>query len=328
VLAESSTLRALAAAVETVPARRVPQVVDLDCPLPKGVAVFSYIEDDGSWEETGLGVAECLVMLASIDARHLAHLRTEQESRGRELAEADGLGDPDLTFPGLLAAQLFRVVRAAERRFGDALAWFRLPAEAELRERLDAHLPVRNPGRDDVLLHGDLHPGNLVPISGKATAMLDWELAAVGDPLYDVAVFMERSRLNPHERCEFRETWAKKMSGLLGAWSPRELRQYVAAERIRSAYTDLLRTVAGGVNGARQPRVRAYPALERGLTALAALDPTAHVRAPSEADFESAMARFGATSRGSGLRQPGVGAIEEGDELAEIVDLVYSAGPA
>jgi aminoglycoside phosphotransferase (APT) family kinase protein len=38
-----------------------------------------------------------------------------------------------------------------------------------------------------VLLHGDFWPGNVLWEDGRLVAVLDWEDAAIGDPLADVA---------------------------------------------------------------------------------------------------------------------------------------------
>lgn len=58
-------------------------------------------------------------------------------------------------------------------------------AEREIRDRLEARwpLPQSNP---TVLLHGDFWPGNLLWREGQLVAVIDWEDAAVGDPLVDV----------------------------------------------------------------------------------------------------------------------------------------------
>lgn len=48
------------------------------------------------------------------------------------------------------------------------------------------HLPAPPPPRPSVL-HGDVWPGNLLWRDGQLVAVLDWEDAAVGDPLSDVA---------------------------------------------------------------------------------------------------------------------------------------------
>jgi aminoglycoside phosphotransferase (APT) family kinase protein len=46
------------------------------------------------------------------------------------------------------------------------------------------HLSSRN---DAVLLHGDFWPGNTLWRDGELVALIDWEDAAVGDPLVDLA---------------------------------------------------------------------------------------------------------------------------------------------
>jgi aminoglycoside phosphotransferase (APT) family kinase protein len=67
------------------------------------------------------------------------------------------------------------------------------PAQADesedvgrIRAALEAvwPLPQRNPS---VLLHGDFWPGNLLWRDGQLVGIIDWEDAAVGDPLADVA---------------------------------------------------------------------------------------------------------------------------------------------
>lgn len=46
------------------------------------------------------------------------------------------------------------------------------------------------PGLDEpgVLLHGDLWPGNVLWREGRIAAIVDWEDAALGDPLRDLGV--------------------------------------------------------------------------------------------------------------------------------------------
>ncbi|MBX3015197.1 MAG: phosphotransferase family protein [Caldilineaceae bacterium] len=59
-------------------------------------------------------------------------------------------------------------------------------AEGTIRARLAGHWPPaqQNP---TVLLHGDFWPGNLLWHAEQLVAVIDWEDAAVGDPLADVA---------------------------------------------------------------------------------------------------------------------------------------------
>ena len=58
--------------------------------------------------------------------------------------------------------------------------------ERQIQDILEAvwPLPQRNPS---VLLHGDFWPGNIVWKDGQIAAVIDWENAALGDPLADVA---------------------------------------------------------------------------------------------------------------------------------------------
>jgi aminoglycoside phosphotransferase (APT) family kinase protein len=59
-----------------------------------------------------------------------------------------------------------------------------LPALAHLFRWLKAHLPT--PTRLS-LIHGDLRPGNFLFEGGKVNALLDWEMAHIGDPAEDIA---------------------------------------------------------------------------------------------------------------------------------------------
>ena len=59
-------------------------------------------------------------------------------------------------------------------------------SEGQVREAMEAlwPLPQRNPS---VLLHGDFWPGNVLWQDDVLAAIIDWEHARLGDPLYDLA---------------------------------------------------------------------------------------------------------------------------------------------
>jgi aminoglycoside phosphotransferase (APT) family kinase protein len=57
--------------------------------------------------------------------------------------------------------------------------------EARIRDALEAVWPPPQRNRS-VLLHGDSWPGNVLWKTGELVAIIDWEDAAVGDPLADV----------------------------------------------------------------------------------------------------------------------------------------------
>jgi aminoglycoside phosphotransferase (APT) family kinase protein len=61
------------------------------------------------------------------------------------------------------------------------------PADVRrIRDVLELALPLP-PRNRSVLLHGDFWPGNTLWKDGRLVAVIDWEDAAVGDPLADVA---------------------------------------------------------------------------------------------------------------------------------------------
>ena len=59
-------------------------------------------------------------------------------------------------------------------------------SEGQIRDTLQSIWPVPQQNKS-VLLHGDFWPGNLLWKNGHLVAIIDWEDAAVGDPLADVA---------------------------------------------------------------------------------------------------------------------------------------------
>ncbi|WP_265443610.1 phosphotransferase family protein [Flexivirga meconopsidis] len=74
-----------------------------------------------------------------------------------------------------------------------------LAGEQELHERLAASIPAHS---DATIVHGDYRMDNtLVDENDKVTAVLDWEMATLGDPLADVAlmlVYQSLAEIAPH----------------------------------------------------------------------------------------------------------------------------------
>ena len=71
-------------------------------------------------------------------------------------------------------------IPAAARRPGESAD------ERRIRELLESALPLPRRNRS-ALLHGDFWPGNTLWKDGRLVAVIDWEDAAIGDPLADVA---------------------------------------------------------------------------------------------------------------------------------------------
>lgn len=118
-----------------------------------------------------------------------------------------------------------------------------LPEQIQAHKALAARWPIasRNPTS---LLHGDFWPGNLLWQSGQLQAVVDWEDAAPGDPLVDLAI--SRFDLYWIDSPETMERFTRHYLSLnpidssqLGAWD-----LYAALRIARMAVDDLAGWVA------------------------------------------------------------------------------------
>ncbi|MFF0740680.1 phosphotransferase family protein [Streptomyces sp. NPDC004111] len=118
-----------------------------------------------------------------------------------------------------------------------------LPSAAGLREILDRRTVTP---RAPVLLHGDLNPWNLVRAGRPGQlALIDWEMAVVGDPLYDL---VRHLHLTPHStavRKRMLKRWRRVLDPRYTVGWERDVRAYRRIELVRSAYIDLDRLVTG-----------------------------------------------------------------------------------
>lgn len=86
------------------------------------------------------------------------------------------------------------------RRWGRQLEGSRsrdLPDADELLRRLTAHVPTGAAADEQgaAIVHGDYRLDNLLVHEGRVTAVLDWEMATLGDPLTDLALLLVYDRL-------------------------------------------------------------------------------------------------------------------------------------
>ncbi|MFE6893395.1 phosphotransferase [Streptomyces sp. NPDC057694] len=112
--------------------------------------------------------------------------------------------------------------------------------------------------RRKVLLHGDLNPWNLVRLGkrgdGHRLALIDWEMALVGDPLYDLVRHMHLSPTRPETRERMLRRWSAVMPADHTRGWQKDCETYRQLEVVRSAYVDLDRLVTG--EGLDAPNVR------------------------------------------------------------------------
>jgi aminoglycoside phosphotransferase (APT) family kinase protein len=130
--------------------------------FPTPYIVLEYIE--GQPEFAPANEADFLLQLAT-------HL-----SRIHQLA----CGRFDLSFLPLQEQRFTARLKARPAQLDESLN------EGHIRDVLEAAWPIPQCNQSG-LLHGDYWPGNILWKDGQLTAIIDWEDAAVGDPLADVA---------------------------------------------------------------------------------------------------------------------------------------------
>ncbi|WP_445049345.1 phosphotransferase [Streptomyces sp. SAS_269] len=157
----------------------------------------------------------------------------------KELDPAAGEGD----FYGWLSEQLVLLVEELPKESQQLARLFGLPDAGRLRQILARHTVSR---REPALLHGDLNPWNLVRRADElALTIIDWEMAVVGDPLYDLVRHMHLTPTRPEIRDRMFQRWQKLLApGHTVDW-PQDWRVYRWIEIVRSAYVDLDRLVTG-----------------------------------------------------------------------------------
>ncbi|WP_086792110.1 aminoglycoside phosphotransferase family protein [Streptomyces sp. LB8] len=100
--------------------------------------------------------------------------------------------------------------------------------------------------RRPALLHGDLNPWNLVRRDdARALTIIDWEMALIGDPLYDLVRHMHLTPTRPEIRERMFRRWERRLPAAYTAGWRRDWRVYRWLETVRSAYVDLDRLVTG-----------------------------------------------------------------------------------
>ncbi|MFF7281425.1 phosphotransferase [Streptomyces griseorubiginosus] len=118
-----------------------------------------------------------------------------------------------------------------------------LPEPSRLREIFARHWVTE---RSPVLLHGDLNPWNLVvrePWS-PSLAIIDWEMAMIGDPLYDLVRHFHLTPTTADIRQRMFRRWSRWLPPEHTRGWQRDWLVYRWIEQARSAYVDLDRLVS------------------------------------------------------------------------------------
>ncbi|GAB2956989.1 hypothetical protein GCM10023080_015510 [Streptomyces pseudoechinosporeus] len=142
-----------------------------------------------------------------------------------------------------LSGQLVALVRELPKESKQVARHLGLPDATRLSQILSRH---RVTPRLPALLHGDLNPWNLVRCDDAlALTIIDWEMAMVGDPLYDLVRHMHLTPTQPEIRERMFRRWARRLPSTHTKDWQQDWRVYRWIEGVRSAYVDLDRLVTG-----------------------------------------------------------------------------------
>ena len=142
-----------------------------------------------------------------------------------------------------LSEQLVAMVGELPKQSQQLARFLGLPDAKVLAQILARHTVS---DRKPALLHGDLNPWNLVRRDDDlALTIIDWEMALVGDPLYDLVRHMHLTPTRPEIRDRMFNRWERLLPPEhTTAWR-QDWRVYRWIEIVRSAYVDLDRLVTG-----------------------------------------------------------------------------------
>ena len=204
-VSEEQLLRALAGRITGIP-----EVADVG-----GIILARFIEGHtlGSLHKSGRPVPKVLCGQITDLFRQLAAVagRTIPVERRCERADCPDDGDSDGFLERLVSFTELQVYRQNLDRFG------RLFRELGLGDESFRHLRKRVSGltaRPFCLLHADLHRENFVVDTEQRLWTIDWELATVGDPLYDLATHLHLMRYPVWQARHMAREWSTAVEGV------------------------------------------------------------------------------------------------------------------
>ncbi|CAL9496946.1 hypothetical protein SUDANB70_03367 [Streptomyces sp. enrichment culture] len=249
----------------------------------------------GTLHEAGSAVPDQLTDQIVDRFRQLAALGVGDVRARRRCRPEDRPADGDTTgfLDRLLLFTERRVYRHNSKRF-DTL--FRgLGVDAPCFDRLRLRLRDLTP-RPFCLLHADLHRENLIvdPYGGLWT--IDWELAMVGDPLYDLATHLHLMRYPAAQGEEMTARWREAVEsvrpGASRGWED-DLPKLLAYKRAQSVFTDAIRACLSLETAPDDdPDTYDHTAVQLYHVLTAAADPLGLEAVPSPRDITSALTRW------------------------------------
>ncbi|MGW8374187.1 aminoglycoside phosphotransferase family protein [Streptomyces sp. ODS28] len=215
---------------------------------PDGPPFLGYIEGKTLAELSPRGNDVAPELLGQIIAvfRSLARVRTGDlpVERTCSLGDRAAEGDTGAFLHSLLRFTLNRVYRARHPVFGRLFDRLGVTGKALEPEAELGAAASRLTGRPFCLLHGDLHRANFIVDAERRLWTIDWELAMLGDPLYDLATHLHLMRYPERQEKDVIELWKRAVDETLpGATEgyAEDLPRYLAYKRVQSVFTDVVR---------------------------------------------------------------------------------------
>ncbi|GGU54853.1 phosphotransferase family protein [Streptomyces daghestanicus] len=234
ILSEHQVLRAIERARAGVAAPRVLALGESGAGDPFAIHTYAGPRDadrppghpvDGLLPHEADGLVDQLRALTRVDYRQLDPVAGRSGFHARLVEQL-----------GTLVAELPAESLSLARRLG-------LPDADRLRRVLSRQTVGE---RRPALLHGDLNPWNLVRRDDDlALTLIDWELAVVGDPLYDLVRHLHLTPTRPEIRTRMFRRWERVLPPEHTRGWREDWRTYRRLEAVRSAYIDLDRLVTG-----------------------------------------------------------------------------------
>ncbi|MEU6146612.1 phosphotransferase [Streptomyces sp. NPDC047081] len=234
-VSEEQLLKALAGRIE-----HIPDVFDVDS---TGLQRFIEGQTLGSLYAFGEALPEPILDQIIVLFEQLAQVAPETLTIERRCEKEDRPADGDTN--GFLE----RLIHFTQRRvyeenledFGGLFADLGLSEKSftRLREHT-AHLEER----PFCLLHADLHRENFIIDPQQQLWTIDWELAMVGDPLYDLATHLYLMQYPEEQRKWMEKLWAEAVDGIRPRSSEgleHDLPRLLDYKRAQSVFTDVIR---------------------------------------------------------------------------------------
>ncbi|MEV0184909.1 aminoglycoside phosphotransferase family protein [Streptomyces sp. NPDC050625] len=145
------------------------------------------------------------------------------------------------------------------------------------------------------LLHADLHRENFIVDPQGLLWTIDWELAMLGDPLYDLATHLHLMRYPADQELRMTHEWCRAVEGVRPGSShgrEQDLARILGFKRAQSVFTDVIR-VSLSLSERGEPGWFALHGaagrLQRVL--IAAAEPLGLEAVPSRSEITAALAR-------------------------------------